>query len=299
MKMKASKKINLFQIALLLAGAAFLNSALASDSDANTDKNEKWDVANPPLDIRQIPIKVSSGTWMSLDLSPDGKTIAFDLLGDIYTMPVTGGKAVNISSGLPWEIQPRFSPDGSRLAFISDRKGGDNVWTMNVDGSERRAITAETFRLLNNPTWSADGRYIAARKHFTTSRSAGTGEIWLYHVLGGAGVQLRRERPHHGVCAHPRCADARRRRRRPGRGCRWRRRRARRANCRGGGGRKRAVSSGRAPRAGGDVRERATRPPAATSTLRERARIRARRRTTPGRRRRARLDAAAGSAETP
>lgn len=190
MKMKASKKINLFQIALLLAGAAFLNSALASDSDANTDKNEKWDVANPPLDIRQIPIKVSSGTWMSLDLSPDGKTIAFDLLGDIYTMPISGGAAKNISSGLPWEIQPRFSPDGRTLAFISDRKGGDNIWTMNVDGSEQRAITAEKFRLLNNPTWSADGRYIAARKHFTTSRSAGTGEIWLYHVLGGDGVQL-------------------------------------------------------------------------------------------------------------
>jgi imidazolonepropionase-like amidohydrolase/Tol biopolymer transport system component len=186
MKNKASKKKNVFQIALFLVGATLLNPAVAGD----TDKKEKWDVAKPPLEIRQIPIKVTSGTWMSLDLSPDGKTIAFDLLGDIYTMPVSGGKAKNISSGLPWEIQPRFSPDGSSLAFISDRKGGDNIWTMNVDGSERRSITAEKFRLLNNPTWSADGRYIAARKHFTTSRSAGTGEIWMYHILGGGGVQL-------------------------------------------------------------------------------------------------------------
>lgn len=185
-----NKKINGFQIALLLVGATFFNSVSAGDSDADTDKKEKWDVAHPPLETRQIPIKVTSGTWMSLDLSPDGKTIAFDMLGDIYTMPISGGKATNISSGLPWEIQPRFSPDGNTLAFISDRKGGDNVWTMNVDGSERRAITAEKFRLLNNPTWSADGRYIAARKHFTTSRSAGTGEIWIYHVLGGDGVQL-------------------------------------------------------------------------------------------------------------
>ncbi len=164
--------------------------ASLSDIAKSEDDKAEWDVANPPLPVRQIPLEVSSGTWMSLDLSPDGKTIAFDLLGDIYTMPVSGGKATNIASGLPWEIQPRFSPDGKRIAYISDRKGGDNIWTMNVDGSERRAITSEKFRLLNNPAWSADGRFIAARKHFTTSRSAGTGEIWLYHVLGGTGVQL-------------------------------------------------------------------------------------------------------------
>lgn len=177
---------------LLLAGVSFASLATESEplSSESADKEKTWDVANPPLTTRQIPINVTSGTWMSLDLSPDGKIIAFDLLGDIYTMPISGGKARNVSSGLPWEIQPRFSPDGKKLAFISDRKGGDNVWTMNVDGSDRRAITAEKFRLLNNPTWSADGRYIAARKHFTTSRSAGTGEIWLYHVLGGDGVPL-------------------------------------------------------------------------------------------------------------
>ena len=119
---------------------------------------------------------------MSLDVSPDGQTIAFDLLGDIYTMPITGGTAKNISSGLPWEYQPRFSSDGSRIAFTSDRGGGDNIWIMNVDGSDRQQLTDESFRLLNNPTWSPDDRYIAAKKHFTTARSLGTGEIWLYHL---------------------------------------------------------------------------------------------------------------------
>lgn len=168
-------------------------SEVLVDSSAKSakDSEEKvWDVAKPPLPIRQIPIEVSEGTWMSLDLSPDGKTIAFDLLGDIYTMPITGGAATNIASGLPWEIQPRFSPDGSQIAFISDRKGGDNIWVMNTDGSNAEEVSKEKFRLLNNPTWSADGRYIAARKHFTTSRSAGTGEIWIYHKRGGDGVQL-------------------------------------------------------------------------------------------------------------
>ena len=92
------------------------------------------------------------GTWMSLDVSPDGKTIAFDLLGDIYTLPASGGKATAIASGMAWEFQPRFSPDGSRLAFTSDRGGGDNIWTMAVDGSDMEQVSDESFRLLNNPT---------------------------------------------------------------------------------------------------------------------------------------------------
>ena len=163
----------------------------ADDTDGANDKDdEKWDVMNPPGESREIDINVTEGTWMSLDVSPDGKTIAFDMLGDIYTMPITGGKASNIASGMAWEMQPRFSPDGSRIAFTSDRAGGDNIWTMDVDGENKEQVTKESFRLLNNPTWSPDGQFIAARKHFTTSRSLGVGEIWLYHTSGGSGVQL-------------------------------------------------------------------------------------------------------------
>ncbi|MGZ8347664.1 MAG: amidohydrolase family protein, partial [Allosphingosinicella sp.] len=96
-------------------------------------------------------------------------------------------------------MQPRFSPDGRLIAFTSDRAGGDNIWVMNADGSAPRAITDETFTLTNNPTWSPDGRFIAARKHFTTQRSLGTGEIWLYHASGtGDGVPLvERPNPQH------------------------------------------------------------------------------------------------------
>ena len=154
-----------------------------------------WDVNNPPgFQITQVPINVDEGSWIDLDVSPDGRTIAFALLGDIYTMPISGGTPVRIAEGLAWEVQPRFSPDGSRIAFTSDRGGGDNIWIMNADGSDKREVTKEEFRLLNQPSWSPDGRYIAAKKHFTTGRSLGTGEIWLYHVSGGSGVQLV-ERP--------------------------------------------------------------------------------------------------------
>ena len=173
-----------------MAKKAKMTDAEVKPSQDAKDEEEKWDVMNPPGDKREIDINVDQGTWMSLDVSPDGKTLAFDLLGDIYTMPITGGKATNIASGLAWEMQPRFSPDGTQIAFTSDRAGGDNIWIMDVDGENKEQVTKETFRLLNNPTWSPDGQFIAARKHFTTSRSLGVGEIWLYHTSGGSGVKL-------------------------------------------------------------------------------------------------------------
>ena len=176
--------------ALAVAPAAF---AIQDDAEESKDK-DKWDVSAPPLPLRDVTIDVDEGTWMSLDVSPDGRTIAFDLLGDIYVVPMAGGEAHAIASGLAWEMQPRFSPDGKKIAFTSDRAGGDNIWIMNVDGSDKRQVTKEKFRLLNNATWSPDGQYLAARKHFTTQRSLGVGEIWLYHISGGDGVQLV-ERP--------------------------------------------------------------------------------------------------------
>jgi imidazolonepropionase-like amidohydrolase/Tol biopolymer transport system component len=154
-------------------------------------KPAKWNVNAPRgLTTRQVKIAVDNGTWMNIDVSRDGRTIAFDLLGDIYTMPITGGVATRIAEGLAYEMQPRFSPDGRRIAFTSDRGGGDNIWIMNADGSDKRQLTKEDFRLLNQPSWSPDGRFIVAKKHFTTARSLGTGEVWLYHISGGDGVQL-------------------------------------------------------------------------------------------------------------
>ena len=147
-----------------------------------------------PGEAKAISIDTRSGTWLSLDVSPNGKTIAFDLLGDIYLLPIAGGEARAINSGLAWSMQPRFSPDGSEIAFISDAGGGDNIWIMQADGSEAQQLTREDFRMLNNPYWSPDGSFIAARKHFTTTRSLGTGEIWLYHRNGGSGVAVV-ERP--------------------------------------------------------------------------------------------------------
>lgn len=151
----------------------------------------KWDVQAPRgLTLRKVPIDTNEGTWMNVDVSPDGRRVAFDMLGDIYVMPIAGGTPTRIAAGLAYDQQPRWSPDGTRIAFVSDRGGGDNIWIMNADGSGAKQLTKEDFRLLNQPSWSPDGRYIVAKKHFTTARSLGTGEVWLYHVDGGGGVQL-------------------------------------------------------------------------------------------------------------
>jgi len=155
--------------------------------------DKEWDVNNPPGESKMITINANEGTWMNLDVSPDGKTIAFDLLGDIFTMPSSGGKAKALRTGLAWEVQPRWSPDGKKLLFTSDAGGGDNIWTINADSSDAKQVTKEKFRLLNNGEW-IDSDYIVARKHFSSTRSLGAGEMWMYHVSGGEGIQLTKKK---------------------------------------------------------------------------------------------------------
>jgi len=183
--------ISMKKIKLIIFGFTLLiqNSIQAQDKKADA-----WDVNNPQLPFKEVTINTKEGTWMSLDISPDGKLIVFDMLGDIFTMPITGGNATLIRGGRPFEVQPRFSPDGKKISFTSDAGGGDNIWTMNVDGSGAVQVTKEEFRLVNNAVWSVDGKYIICKKHFSSQRSLGAGEIWMYHISGGSGIQLTKKK---------------------------------------------------------------------------------------------------------
>ncbi|HYV98519.1 MAG TPA: hypothetical protein VE967_13775, partial [Gemmatimonadaceae bacterium] len=135
--------------------------------------------SGPPTPPRPLPLATprkaefttTQGTWMSLDVSPDGKTIVFDLVGDIYTVPITGGKATRLTSGIAYDAQPRFSPDGRKIVFVSDRSGGDNVYTMSVDMKDTTQVTQGNSALYMSPDWSPDGQFIAV------SRSGGLGAI--------------------------------------------------------------------------------------------------------------------------
>ncbi|MGL5360536.1 MAG: amidohydrolase family protein, partial [Shewanella sp.] len=162
---------------------------------ASSTSSPSWDVNHPSgAPLTKVNVSVDQGTWMNLSVSPDGKHLVFDLLGDIYQLPVSGGEAKPLAQGIAWQMQPVYSPDGKYIAFTSDADGGDNIWIMNADGSEPHTVTNETFRLLNSPAWSPDSQYLVGRKHFTASRSLGAGEVWLYHVAGGEGLKLT-ERP--------------------------------------------------------------------------------------------------------
>jgi Tol biopolymer transport system component len=135
---------------------------------------------------RAVEFTTDEGTWMSVDVSPDGKKIIFDMLGQLYTIPVGGGEAKPIISGLDFNSQPRFSPDGQHIAFISDRSGAENLWLADVDGSNARQLSKEEESEFSSPAWLADGQLIlVSRQSAFPSRPF---ELWAYHIDGGAGL---------------------------------------------------------------------------------------------------------------
>ena len=156
------------------------------------NKEPEWDVLNPPFDLHEISIDTDETTWSSLDVSPSGEQLVFDMLGDIYITSINGGDALPLTQDFAWNIQPTFSPDGKKIAFISDRDGISNVWVMNNDGSELAQVTKEKNNLIHSPKWSPDGQYIAANKGIMSSRSIPAGEIWLYHHSGGDGMVIKK-----------------------------------------------------------------------------------------------------------
>ncbi len=144
-------------------------------------------VGLPLKTARTHTFTATQGTWISLDVSPDGERIVFDLLGDIYTMPATGGKATALTHGMAYDAQPRFSPDGTRIVFVSDRSGGENVWLMNADGKDTVALTTGNINQYVSPEFAPDGKYVVVSR---SGGTFGTAKLWTYHVDGGRGVQL-------------------------------------------------------------------------------------------------------------
>jgi imidazolonepropionase-like amidohydrolase/Tol biopolymer transport system component len=181
--------------AFVIAGMAAAHLVLEARQESKEQSKEpKWDVAAPLGPTRALSFTTSEGTWMNVDVSPDGTRIVFDLLGDIYVMPIEGSgstPARRLTSGPAFDMQPRFSPDGTRIAITSDRDGLWNIWTIDLEGRNARQISREKRWFVNSPTWSPDGQYIYARRHFVKERSAGAGEIWMYHAAGPSdGLQV-------------------------------------------------------------------------------------------------------------
>ena len=107
-----------------------------------------------------VNFETNEGSWMSLDVAPNGDYLVFELLGDIYQLPITGGNAKTIIDGRDFASQPRFSPDGKQLVFVSDRSGEDNLWLANADGSDSKQLSKRNDGELISPVWSRDGQTI-------------------------------------------------------------------------------------------------------------------------------------------
>jgi len=178
-----------FYTLLLVLGSSVLMAQSITDSTkvkSDSTKKEKKKREFLPLDpTRRIGIQSAEGSWMSLDVSPDGQTIAFDFLGDIYLLPFSGGKAKPFLKDMSFESHPKFSPDGKHLLVISDRSGGENAWRFALDRKDSLQITkGANSDNYQSAEWTPDGNYIVVSKGRRNLK------LWLYHKDGGGGAQL-------------------------------------------------------------------------------------------------------------
>ena len=172
----------------------FLSMSNCFADPADEKRFTDWDVNNPPYARETLAIDTNEITWASLDVTPDGKSIVFDTLGDIFIAPMDGGEAQALTQDYAWNIHPAVSPDGKQIAFISDRDGLSNLWVMDIDGQNMRQITQEKNNLIHAPKWSPDGQYLVVTKGIMSGRSIPAGEVWMYHHTGGDGLVIQERR---------------------------------------------------------------------------------------------------------
>lgn len=186
--------MTLTQRLLRACAISFLSaSVLIGSAYAEDQTEDKWDTTLARGETRNISFTTDEGTFMSVDVSPDGQWLVFDLLAHVYRMQITGGEAESLTqdSGVATNYHPSYSPDGKSIVFISDRGGQSNIWVMDADGGNPRAVVTDLNARFIDPVWSADGTYIYVRKQGLPKRgtqpSAG---IWMFHKDGGKGIEL-------------------------------------------------------------------------------------------------------------
>jgi len=173
-----------YQIIIFAFSFLCLSFIHGQETTKEIDSTKKATKELPLEPERTISFSTDKGTWISLDVSPDGQQIVFDLMGDIYTIPISGGEATQITSGLAYDVHPRYSPDGKSIGFISDKSGSDNIWTMDLATKEDKQITKEKKHNFFSAEWTTDGEYLVGCKGMRNIK------MHLYHKDGGSGSQL-------------------------------------------------------------------------------------------------------------
>jgi len=110
---------------------------------------------------RTITFTTEEASEMDVDISPDGKTLVFTILGDLFTVPAKGGRATQITRGLALNIRPCWSPDGKKIAYLSDASGSLHLTVRDLQGRSRVLDNVKYFDLnFTNPIWTSEGYFL-------------------------------------------------------------------------------------------------------------------------------------------
>ncbi len=177
--------LRLLFISSLLIFTGFTQDPPDSENDEN---GIELSHENLPIEPdRTVHIQTNEGTWMSLDIHPSGEKIIFEYMGDLYELSIEGGSAERLTRGMAFDSQPRYSPDGNKVVFVSDRSGGDNVWILDLEEMEFEQRTRGNNFRMQSPIWTPDGDYIIAAR---AGLRSGVHKLYMYHVDGGSGTEL-------------------------------------------------------------------------------------------------------------
>jgi Tol biopolymer transport system component len=130
-------------------------------------------------------------------LSPDGRRIAFDWHGDIWSCPTEGGQAERLTDDPADEQKPCWSPDGTKIAFSSDKAGNRDLFVLDLGSKEARQLTYHSSDD-DTPAWSPDGKWIAFQSNRDSNLDLplnnNVWDLWKTPADGGTATRITRFR---------------------------------------------------------------------------------------------------------